>query len=488
MTHEWTRRSVSALALGGVMAAAGCATSGAAGPTPAVEAVPGQAAMLLGAYDIATLGYRSDEFFIAGTATSYQDSAGSVAPAATSPYATRIVVTRPVDAARFNGTVVVEWMNVTGGQDVAADWLIAHRELTRSGYVHVGVSAQRVGVEGGPSLMGAGTPLKRVNPERYGRLNHPGDAFSFDIFSQAGRAVRDNAALVLSGLRPQRLLAAGESQSAHFLTTYVNAIDPIARVYDGFLVHSRFGPGASLTGAGMRDPNAPPATPAPFRPDLRVPVLAVLTETDVIDGNLLGYRQARVPDGPNLRAWEIAGAAHADNYLFGIGMRDNGTLTTADFVQGFAPSRASAGGQLDLPANPGQPHHYVVQAAFDQLNRWVRTRQRAPEAQPLALATPPTSFVVDANGIARGGVRTPWADVPTMRLSGIGNSGGLVGFLAGVAEPFDAAKLAQLYPGGRADYARRFEAALDQAIAAGFLLQADRQEILDVAVAAYPSP
>ena len=36
-----------------------------------------------------------------------------------------------------------------------------------------------------------------------------------------------------------------------FLTTYVNAMDPLAKVYDGFLVHSRFGTAAPLDGASL---------------------------------------------------------------------------------------------------------------------------------------------------------------------------------------------------------------------------------------------
>lgn len=488
MLGKWIRGAM--LALAGGLALASCATTegGGGGPTPAVEAVPGRLTLLMGGYDVGVFGYRSDEFFLTGTATSYQAGAnGEAQPAGTSPYATRIVVTRPVDPSRFNGTVIVEWMNVTGGQDLPADWVIAHRELVRSGYVHVGVSAQRVGVEGGASLVGSGAALKRANPERYGRLSHPGDAYSFDMFSQAGRAVRNEAATVLGGLRPQRLIAVGESQSAHFLVTYVNAVDPLARVYDGFLVHSRFGGGAPLSGAGMRDPNGPPASAAPFRSDLRVPVLTVVTETDLMDGNLLGYRQARVPDSDRLRVWEVAGTAHADNYMFGLGLRDDGRLTPEQIAQAYAPTRTTIAGQFDLPANTGQPHHYVMQAAFHQIDNWLRNGDAPPQAPQLVLTGTPPAYAVDANGNAQGGVRTPWVDVPTARVSGVGNSGGAIGFLAGVTEPFDAAKLSQLYPGGRADYLRRFEAALDQAIAAGFLLQADRAEILAVASAGYPA-
>ena len=38
--------------------------------------------------------------------------------------------------------------------------------------------------------MGVDMSLKSRDPERYTALRHPGDAFSYDIFTQAGRLVR----------------------------------------------------------------------------------------------------------------------------------------------------------------------------------------------------------------------------------------------------------------------------------------------------------
>jgi hypothetical protein len=482
------------IAGGLAMGLSSCATAGGeTGPIAQVEAAPpGAPSILTGMYDLASVGYQLTEFFLSGTASSYELTGANAFDArinGSAPYKTRIVVLRPIDASKFNGSVIVEWMNVSGGQDVPTDWIIAHREFIRQGYVHVGVSAQVVGIDGGRAIAQGGTPLKRANPERYGSLSHPGDAYSFDMFSQAGRVLRGpQADMVLGGLAPARLIAAGESQSAVYLTPYVNHIDPLARVYDGFLIHSRFGSGAPLDGSMMGPSSQSARRPAaPFRPDLRAPTLVVQTETDIVDGNLLGYRTARVPDAATLRVWEIAGAAHADNYLFGVGLMDSGSVPIARLAQGFAPMTAGMASGLAFPPNPGLQQHYVMQAAFARLDEWLRTGAAPPSAPQLALdnAEPP-SFVLDANGIATGGLRTPWADVPTIRMSGIGNSGGPLAFLAGVGEPFSAAKLASLYPGGEAEYLRGFTQSLDATIAAGFLLQADREEILGIAAAMYP--
>ena len=56
----------------------------------------------------------------------------------------------------------------------------------------------------------------------------------------------------------------------------------------------------------------------------------------------------------------------------------------------------------------------------------------------------------------------------------------------GSGEPFDAATLGRLYPGGPKEYLERFSAALDAAIQSGFILPTDRAEILELAAATYP--
>ncbi len=95
--------------------------------------------------------------------------------------------------------------------------------------------------------------LKKLDPQRYSTLAHPGDAFAYDIYSQVGLLIRERTGELLGSLEPKAVVAVGESQSALFLTTYVNAVDPVAKVYDGFLVHSRFGPAAPLDGSSMFD-------------------------------------------------------------------------------------------------------------------------------------------------------------------------------------------------------------------------------------------
>jgi len=196
-------------------------------------------------------------------------------------------------------------------------------------------------------------------------------------------------------------------------------------------------------------------------------------------------------DTNRLRIWEIAGTAHADTYVFGATAIDSGSTPVAQLAAAYAPTDTVAGAKLAKPVNSAPQHHYVVMTALWNLERWVRDGKeppKAPRLKTLAGDKPgaPLQLVLDANGDAEGGIRTPWIDVPTARLSGLGNSPGAIGALLGVTEPFDQAMLDKLYPGGRAEYLKKFDKALDSAIKSGFILRADAADIKALAAAMYP--
>jgi Alpha/beta hydrolase domain len=468
-------------------------------PLPQIKPPPaaGSPFFSAGAFDLKALGYVEEEYLISGTATSYKltgeptaDGAWTAKSAETAPYATRIVVIRPADPKAFSGTVAVEWLNVTGGLDSGPDWTYSHRQILRSGMAYVGVSAQKVGVEGGGGMGGAGMPLKRANPARYGTLVHPGDNYAFDMFSQAGEAVKHGG--VLGPLKPKHVLATGESQSAVFMTTYVDAIDPIAKVYDGFYIHSRFGGAPVPEMASMRGgPNSRGPTGVKMRPNLRVPVMTLISETDLLGTGLSGFWAAQQPDNDKLRIWEMPGTSHVDNYMFFVGGHDDGQTPPAKLADYWKPTDALFGAKMAKPINSAPQHHYVAVAALAALDRWVATGKAPPKAARLELIAPekegaaPT-LALDASGNAKGGIRTPWVDAPTAKLSGFGNSGGPYGFLVGSTQPFDAATLARLYPGGKADYLKKFDVSLESAVKAGFVLPADEAEIRAIAADDWP--
>jgi hypothetical protein len=437
----------------------------------------GKAVMGANSFDLTTVGYQEDEYFVAGTAASYtapealtSDGLWTVGQGPTAPYTTRVVVRRPSDPAEFNGTVVVEWLNVSGGLDASPDWTYAHVELIRTGAAWVGVSAQRVGIYGSPTSLAAALALKNADPVRYGPLDHPGDQYSYDMYSQVGMAVWSSPDVVLGGLQPQRVLAIGESQSAFRLTTYLNAVAPTADVYDGYLVHSRGAVGAPLNeGVQMPDPTL-------VRDDLTVPVLTFSSETDLV-GERLGYARARQPDTDLFRSWEVAGTAHADAYNLGIGDVDDGS-GEADaklFAAMQAPPAEVYGGIISCttPINTG-PHTYVLRTAVADLDTWVRTGE-APRPMPQVELAADGSIARDPLGNALGGIRTPQVDVPVASLSGVGQTGSSFCGLFGTTVPLTAAQMVPAVAADHDDFVLRWTDALAASVEAGAVLPADAQ-------------
>lgn len=426
-------------------------------------------------FDLASVGYSQSEFFLEGTANAYAptspltpDGKWAVGSLFQAAYETRIVVNRPIRARGFNGTVIVEWLNVTGGVDASPDWIHTHDELIRRGYAWVGVSVQAVGLN---ALKGAAMG----DPVRYASLTHPGDSFSYDMFSQAGQAIRDDAATVLGGLRPRHLIAVGESQSAGRLVTYIDAVHPLVQVYDGFLVHSRGAGGAPLAQAPQ--PAVPAPAPTSIRDDLDVPVLQFETETDLVT---LGFIAARQPDTDRIATWEVAGTAHFDLYGLQTGATDTGNrqAVAAWFDSMLHPTnQPSPNFTCDVPINSG-PQTFVLRSAISHLNRWVARGRPPPTAPRLETTnTQPVQFAVDANGIALGGIRTPAVDAPVATLSGLGQTGGTQ-FCAifGTTVPFTQEQLGALY-GNHGGFVVAWSQATFEAVKAGFLLPADALQI-----------
>ncbi len=412
-------------------------------------------------------GYTQQEYFLKGTATGYAqvgtwgtDGRWTARPAETAPYETRILVRRPTSEAHFNGTVVVEWLNVSFNVDIDPDFLYESQELLRAGYAWVGVSAQQLGVQGPLGL-------RNWDPARYQALSHPGDTFSYSIFSQAAEALlHSTGPRPLGPLRPRALIADGESQSALRMVTYANAIQPLDRLFDGFLIHSRGAAGAPVSQA----PQAAPPMPAVarIRTDIGVPVLTVETQTDILATGL-GYLPATQPDSRWFRLWEVPGTSHVD--LTELGLSSTEVLRDIPaFPQGTCAQQA----------NDGQ-ERYVMDASLAGLNRWVRFGIPAARAPRIDIVN--GAYVTDKFGNALGGVRTPAVDAPTATLTGTGNTGtSLLCFLLGTTTPLSTAQIAALYP-LHSDYVAAVQQSAARAVRQGFLLPADALQIDETAAA-----
>lgn len=423
----------------------------------------------LAAQDLAESGYVETELVASGNAVRYDpgpewasDGSWSFTEVdeAAAPYRTRALVRRPAAAADFSGTVVIEWLNVSAGLDADPEWSNLHEELIRAGHAWVGLSTQLIGVEGGPVLVSVpgtegivGRGLVNTDTSRYGSLEHPGDGYSFDIFTQVARALLEGQGL--GGQEPQRVLAAGESQSAMALVTYHNGVQPLTGAFDGFFIHSRASMALPVVGPDEYADLASAfgSTPVKLRGDLDVPVMVLQAEGDVT--GLLNSSASRQPDGENFRQWEVAGTAHADKRLVG-----------------------SVTSLLDcgVAINDG-PMHVAAKAAFHHFEAWTRGEDPPPSAPPIELvADSPTPTVRrDGDGIALGGVRLAPVDVPVEVLSGEpGPSGEIMCQLFGSTTPLPAEQLAERFS-TVADYTAAYDAEVERDVAAGHLLYADRE-------------
>jgi hypothetical protein len=460
-------------------------------PTPLLEGPIDGPPVLVGTFiDLPALGYTPEtEYLVAGTANAYvnvnelqPDGRWQVEASEQADYRTRIVVIRPEDPAAFNGTVVVEWLNVSAGFDSPPDWLQAHTELIRSGFAWVGVSAQKDGVDA--LLDGSACAINPscTNADRYAGLDlsHPGDAYSYDIYSQVAQALRDPGGVSpLGDLVAQRFIAAGESQSAGRLMTYVNAFAPIHALFDGYLVHSRTAGSAPLQGSFITADVPTPAV-VRVRDDLGVPTLMLQTETDLF---ILGSYPDNQEDSENFRLWEVAGTAHADLYTFLDARFDVGTdPAIAAVIENPAPIPGII--ECSKPVNAG-PQHFVVNAAFRALDNWIVDGTPPTRADRLEVAGEPPVFVKDALGNTLGGIRTSYVDAPIAILEGEGQPQPDLSevseisideidccFLSGTTELFDAPTLGSLYESNEA-YIEALNAATDDAVEKGFLLPED---------------
>ena len=392
-------------------------------------------------------GYVEEEFFIEGTANQYDTPPLSTGTVISSghPYRTRIVVRRPEKAQRFNGTVILEWQNVTAGYDIDASWVGGNAEhFMREGYVWVGVSAQRVGVHQ------AATGLRDWSPVRYGTLDVTDggtildDALSYDIFSQAGQAIAEPTGVdPLNGLEPSVILASGASQSAGRLRTYYNSIQPLANLIEGFYL---------AVGGGT------------VRTDLGVPVFKVLSETEIVFVGF-GFGSPPQPDTDSVRTWQVAGASHADRTFL-----DNAAVnTTRDSIPTNPP------GLCDYPEGSELRFFHVGNAAHDHLVRWVESGALPPTSPDIELIDlGPVSIVArDDLGLALGGIRIADIEVPTALNTGQ-NGGPAFCFLFGSHVPFDEATLDELYR-NHGSYVDPVQQTVGDNLANGYITKRDAQ-------------
>lgn len=409
---------------------------------------------------LAAWGYLEEEFQLKGTAQAYEPEGewkkDGIWPLKVSgtpqAYDTRLLIRRPRDPARFNGTVLVEWLNTSLGFDLDGAWSLTRDELIREGYAWVGVSAEAASAES----------LKAANPTRYAQAHIAHVGLAFDIFTQAAAQARQAASQWgTNKAAPVEVLALGYSQSGSFLITYINAFQPRTHAFNGFYAMSTAAVGMKIEPDGGRLFNVG------YRPDLDVPVMQVSNEMEVV----VGWQLSRTPDTDKLRHWEMAGATHLDRHM------------QEEVIAAGDNARRLAMPQCWKPSNV-LPTRMFNHAALHALNTWVRQGTPPPIAPRMTRGS--LGFVQDdALGNAMGGLRMPELDAPTAQYGMYSNvprsqisAWSLYACMAGgSANPLDAKVLRARYANEQAYY-QTYKQAADKLLEGGFLLAPDHAALL----------
>lgn len=392
--------------------------------------------------DVSEWGYTEEEYLLSGEALSLETGEAAA-------YKTRILVYRPEHRRDFNGTVVVNWSNVTAQTDAPSAWIGQHEFLLREGYAAVAASVQKQGVDGSP------ISLRFWDPVRYGEVTHPGDEYAYDIYSQMAQALRARPRSdpdPLGGLNARTVLATGASQSAGYLQTYINEVQEYHGLYDGFM------PFVSAPGSNRED----------VRDDL-VPVLWVNSEAEADP-------EVR-PDAGLFRLWEVAGAGHVDHWWhayvnYYMWPRDHGSAGGESVEREWDPRQEGQYGERGGSPCPSNyyPFRHPLRAATHHLDEWVTDNREPPTAR---LEFDDLGNVVrDEHLNAVGGVRMPVIDVPVATYDATRCG------LHGQTIQFDPVTLQELYP-THDEYVSQMEVATAQAIGEGFLLPTDGEDLLE---------
>lgn len=389
-------------------------------------------------------GYVEEEYFVSGTVDGR-------------PYKTALLVRKPRDAKKFSGVVAVETLHAQG----AIPFWGLHDVMMPYGHAWAMVVSQRSALE---------MFLKKGNATRYGTLDIPlaagpaqnmlaagaQDTISQDILTQVGALLKSPVAGgPFAGLKVKYLIMGGSSQTGGTTLRYIQQSHARARMPDGRPVYDGYLPSEAFTSGALSGGDAA--------------VIHVVGEGDFslfrsiargFDITLRGDS-----DAPNdrFREYQFPAASHVP------------TRGISDPLAIFPTLSGVMQPGEKLSQFPSPPFY---QMAFVNLVQWVTKGVKPPHAAPLEMVN--GEILRDEHGNARGGVRTPWVDLPTARYTASAplpaGSNNMFRRMIGLQEPFPADKLHALY-GTRTDYLKRFDREIDRLVKERWLLRADGEKL-----------
>ena len=239
------------------------------------------------------------------------------------------------------------------------------------------------------------------------------------------------------------------------MLTYAAAIQTHAGAYDGFLVKTPGGMGRiRRCGAAV-----PKGDPRQTIRNIGAPVIEVVAQ-----GEIGPDYQREDSDQPKdrFRIYEVAGAAHIDKWAY----RELPIMEDQLAATG-APGQGTPAWPFNVkctPEIPLQDHpllKYVFDGAFVNLEQWASKGIAPPRAERITVK----------DGVAIGGVRNPYVDVPAASYTFTSPGPGTCRELGGTA-PYDSAKIDSLY-GNRKNYSVRVAESVDRMVKERWITKAD---------------
>jgi hypothetical protein len=441
--------------------------------------------------------YVEEEYFVSGASDAFNYAhnpplgPSDIVPIAEDiPYKVRMIVRRPADHGHFKGTVVIEWWNSTAGFDTAPVWDTSAEYFARNGVIYVGVTNSTTSLgflTGGCRLFGILPPTCGT---RYATLSMFGNGFAYEMVSQIANLLKgdspDNP--IPSDFNVKRLYHAGQSQQGGSIVLYASAFH--FDVNDGYFIQqaatSRAINGIPVCG-GSDSPPFPGCRPALqypdnlVRADLPVPVVHANSETDL---EILFGTVGRQPDTPTFRYYEVAGGSHLtvhkDVEVIPAGLLGPDPIFLEDLCL------------FDLNTTADGPifFSYVLNALWENLEDQVKKGREPPAGLQMDVVNGQVQRDQFGNGL--GGVRLSSMDVPIATYTP-GNTadpnlppllvsiGNLACRLASSVTPFSEETIESLYP-NKGGYVSRVAAHSARLMQDGFLLNKDRQKVMNTAV------
>jgi hypothetical protein len=388
-------------------------------------------------------GYIEQEYFVSGTVDG-------------KPYSTALLVRKPKDPAKFSGVVAVETLHAQG----AIPFWGMRDVLMPAGHGWAMVVSQRSALEMFNKKSNAARYAALQIPEATGAPANPmalgpQDAVSQEILSQVGALLKSNASNgPFAGMTVKYLIMGGSSQTGMTTLRYIQESHTKARLADGKPVYDGYYPTEAFATGPISGGDAA--------------IVHVVGEGDF--GLFRGFNRGATfttradSDAPNdrFREYEFPAASHVP------------TRGIADPKEIF--------GTLANVVHPGEhlsqfPSPPFYRQALVNLIDWITKGVAPPHAPPLEMAN--GEIVRDEFGNARGGVRHPYVNLPTVRYTAsapTASGDNMARRMIGLQEPIPADKLRSMYK-SRGSYLKRFNREIDRMVAQRWLSAGDGKQL-----------